>query len=154
MTPSRITWLIRKFFTGRVDGPEKWSSHSCKATTLSWASKHGLEEEHRMTLGYHGNTLDRCSQIYGRDPMSFPTGQLSRIMEAMRRGMFRPDAPHHLRFNGKAWPSKTEMSTLDKAHGPLEAKRNLVIPEPKFLVEEDSEGEEDDSPEEKIEVDD
>ena len=142
MTPSRITWFIRKWFKGRIaDDSTKWSSHSCKATTLSWASKHGLEESLRLTLGFHGDTLDRCSQIYGREPLSFPVGQLCRIMEEIRRGIFEPDAAAHRRFRGKAWPDKRDREGLDKLFGPLQAQKALVITEPKFVPEEDSDGE-------------
>jgi integrase len=45
---------------------EKVSSHSLKATTLSWMAKAGSDEHHRTILGHH-STGKKSLEIYSRD---------------------------------------------------------------------------------------
>ena len=66
-------------------------THSCKTTTLSWASKVGLSTATRRALGYHSAKDDKMVLVYSRDAMSAPVRELERVIKDVREGRFRPD---------------------------------------------------------------
>ncbi len=48
------------------------TSHSCKATVLSWAAKFGMEVGTRIFLRGHAKPKDRSVLEYSRDAMAAP----------------------------------------------------------------------------------
>ena len=67
------------------------STHSLKATTLSWASKYGLPLQDRTLLGYHVIEGASSTLHYSRDALSGPLRSLQKVMQAIRDGEFIPD---------------------------------------------------------------
>ena len=95
MSPSLGSACLRDFL--RLAGSSKSdvsgiSSHSLKATCLSWAAKAGMPRELRQILGYHivpgTMTALRCS----RDKQAELFRRLSKILSQIRNGVFNPDA--------------------------------------------------------------
>ena len=66
-------------------------THSCKTTTLSWASKAGLSTATRRALGSHSASDDKMVLVYSRDAMSAPVRELESVIKDVREGRFRPD---------------------------------------------------------------
>lgn len=47
-----------------LEGEQRTSSHSFKATTLAWASRFGMEEDARVLLGHHEHQSTRPIKLY------------------------------------------------------------------------------------------
>jgi hypothetical protein len=80
-----------------LDGHDKFavsrvSSHSLKATCLSWCSKAGVSREHRQVLGYHVVPGTQSVLHYSRDEQAEPLRQLSAVLLNIRLGKFDPDS--------------------------------------------------------------
>ena len=71
----------------------RFSSHSCKATVLSWSSKFGLDEYTRSVLGRHVSATVSSSALYARDLCIEPVRKLQELIKQIATGVFRPDAP-------------------------------------------------------------
>ena len=67
------------------------SSHSCKATCLSWMSKIGAPKEDRDILGRHVSALKGAGPLYARDLLSSPLRKLDETIDLIRRSVFLPD---------------------------------------------------------------
>lgn len=65
----------------------KISSHSCKATMLSFLAKRGAPIEDRLVLGYHSNKL-RVAMTYSRDSSARPLALLSHMLKEIREPIF------------------------------------------------------------------
>ena len=76
------------------------SSHSLKATCLSFAAKFGAGMDDRLQLGYHAGGESKMGLVYGRDGASGPLRVLEGILRAIREDRFRPDATRSGRFAG------------------------------------------------------
>ena len=77
------------------------TSHSLKATGLSWATKFGLSEYDRAVLGRHSHSssTSSASAIYARD-LAFPSvKKFEGVLSAIFDKSFRPDAPRSLYFD-------------------------------------------------------
>ena len=73
------------------------SLHSCKATCLSYLSKHGASWEDRAILG--GHCMGHSSTItYSRDAMARPLIVLNDMLRDVRQNVFLPDATRSGRF--------------------------------------------------------
>ena len=69
------------------------SSHSLKATTLSWCAKFGVAKLDRDILGYHMSPQASSAGLhYSRDEQSGPLRKLISVVEAIRSGEFNPDS--------------------------------------------------------------
>ena len=67
------------------------SSHSCKATCLSWLSKIGVQKEDRDILGRHVSALQGAGPLYARDLLASPLRKLDETIDLIRRSVFLPD---------------------------------------------------------------
>ena len=76
------------------------TSHSCKCTLLSWASKRGLPWEDRMILGGHTMAF-KSALVYSRDSLGRPLRMLERLLMEVRCQAFVPDASRSGRFPGR-----------------------------------------------------
>ena len=68
------------------------SSHSCKATTISFFAKHGMGEEDRKILSYHLSKGSSTIKSYSRDVMIAPLRQMAMILDEIRVGSFLPSS--------------------------------------------------------------
>jgi hypothetical protein len=68
------------------------SSHSLKATCLSWAAKGGLSRETRQILGYHIAQGAKTALHYSRDEQAEPLRKLSMLLAQIRNKEFDPDS--------------------------------------------------------------
>ena len=84
-------WL-RKLLRGKmeIDPCERISSHSCKATLLSYAAKRGIDVADRLQLGYHTGQF-RMSMVYSRDGASASLLILEKLLGEIRQKTFLPD---------------------------------------------------------------
>lgn len=78
--------------------PNTLRSHSLKATPLSWAAKYGLSLTTRRTLGHHSDPGAKSADLYARDPMGAPVGELTKVLRDIKRQHFLPDRPRTGRF--------------------------------------------------------
>ena len=93
-------WL-RKLFACD-DGPgesgaTRTSSHSLKATFLSYAAKYGLPVPDRLLLGYHSSHM-RMAMVYSRDGAASSLLLLEKLIKAIYTGSFKPDSARSGRF--------------------------------------------------------
>lgn len=86
---------VSRWLVTALDIPEtskrSISSHSCKATCLSWMSKIGATKEVRDILGRHVSALEGAGPLYSRDLLSSPLRQLDETIDLIRRSVFMPD---------------------------------------------------------------
>ena len=88
------------------------SSHSLKATTLSWCSKIGIDEADRALLGYH---MVKGSSVhsYSRDSLAGPLRKLESVLTDIRRSRFDPDATRSGRWIHESSSSESDSEDLE-----------------------------------------
>ena len=94
-----VAALLGRF--GLLAEGRRLTSHSCKCTLLSWASKFGIAWDDRLVLGGHVGHL-RSAITYSRDAMSRPLQMVEEMLTAIRRGTFKPDETRSGRFVAEA----------------------------------------------------
>ena len=67
------------------------TSHSLKATCLSWAAKAELPRDQRRLLGRHASAIQDSDSVYARDLAFAPAQALQRVIILIRDGHFTPD---------------------------------------------------------------
>ena len=99
-------------------GPEPlpYTSHSFKATTLSYLAKMGCRFTDRLALGYHVGQISMALR-YSRDGASSPLRVLEDCLEKIRSGCFRPDETRSGRFV-EASTEKTDVPVKVETTGP------------------------------------
>ena len=75
----------------------KASTHSAKATLLSWAAKRGFTIEDRLMLGYH-SIAGTMALTYSRDAAARELRLLEGLLSEVRVGSFPPDMTRSGRF--------------------------------------------------------
>ena len=103
--------------------PDETTSHSLKATTLVWAARFGIDDNHRTILGHHslkGNSM----ACYSRDVLSLPLRHLCTMLDSIKRGLYRPDQTRsgwmrgdHLGASGETVPLEPEVGTGEPEAG-------------------------------------
>lgn len=83
---------------GHSGNAEVISSHSLKATCLSWCAKFGLTPSTRSMLGRHASCINDTFAIYSRDLMVAPAVELQGVIDRIADGSFAPDAPRSMFF--------------------------------------------------------
>ena len=78
-------------FIGLLFPNASLSSHSCKCTCLTWASKYGLSLPDRNILGRHADATRDTSAVYSRDLCAPAVLSLQKVIDAIRGGSFNPD---------------------------------------------------------------
>ena len=68
-----------------------YTSHSMKATFLSWAGKTGLKQSIKQALGGHSKPGDRMVDLYSRDRQAEPLRQLGHVLLWVSSNAFLPD---------------------------------------------------------------
>ena len=86
-------WL-RCLLFGRPDAikDRRVTSHSMKATCLSFAAKYGVGISDRLLLGYHTSGDARVALLYSRDSNAHPLRILESALKDIRLDNFRPDS--------------------------------------------------------------
>ena len=87
-------WLS-SLLIGRDD--LRTTSHSLKATMLSYCAKYGFSHQDRLALGGHSHP-GKMADTYGRDALARPLRLLGVVVEAIRNKEFMPDASRAGRF--------------------------------------------------------
>lgn len=82
---------------GLVDEARRLSSHSSKATLLSYLAKWGADIPTREILGGHSSRL-KTVLTYSRDSLGAPLRTLDSMLGQIRSGSFRPDELRSGRF--------------------------------------------------------
>lgn len=93
-------WLREILLAGGADAAHTMSvsSHSCKATVLSWAAKRGVPISIRRLMGHHVPPGDQSALNYSRDAMSEPLQAVVDILDDIHTGKFDPDAQRSARI--------------------------------------------------------
>eukprot|EP00435_Cladocopium_sp_Y103_P023154 s3929_g5.t1 len=110
------SWI--RMILGRADllGPDaRLSSHSCKATLLSYLAKYGASIPDREILGGHTSRL-KSVITYSRDSVASPLRTLCNMLQMMRDGTFRPDCTRSGYFISMV---KQEAITIEDSVEPL-----------------------------------
>jgi hypothetical protein len=89
LSPGEVTNILRGFLKSD-DG--SLTSHSLKATTLSWAAKAEIPREQRRILGRHASTVQCADSFYSRDMSIGPVNSLKKVIDKIRDGECCPDA--------------------------------------------------------------
>jgi hypothetical protein len=93
-------WLVRRLSCSEVTlvlrgllgcSDPDLTSHSLKATCLSWAAKAELPRDQRRLLGRHASAIQDSDSVYARDLAFAPAQALQRVIILIRDGHFTPD---------------------------------------------------------------
>jgi hypothetical protein len=91
---------------------EDVSSHSLKATTLSWLAKAGCDPHHRTVLGHHSSGKGSL-EVYSRDMLSAPLRTLEEALRQIRIGALCPDLTRSGHIREPSKPDCKDASTED-----------------------------------------
>ena len=64
------------------------STHSCKATCISWCAKHDVSPEHREILARHSKASQGPTALYSRDLITAALRSLVSVIEAIKKQHF------------------------------------------------------------------
>ena len=120
---------------GHHSALEDVGSHSCKATTLSWCAKAGVNLISRSLLGYHSVKQFGTVLVYSRDAMAQPLRELDAVLNEIRSKAFLPDETRSGRLIKK---SRIDENQASAAIDPYQSEPPVVVEEP-FLDEPSSE---------------
>eukprot|EP00435_Cladocopium_sp_Y103_P001622 s4577_g1.t1 len=76
------------------------STHSAKATLLSWLAKSNVDINLRRLAGYHVKPGDKSALEYSRDAAAPVLRQIEAVFISIRAEFFRPDRPRSSRWSG------------------------------------------------------
>ena len=103
---SEVSALLRRFVGADEPGSAVEvplvSSHSLKATTLSWAARFGLSPAVRSLLGRHSSCLNETFAVYSRDLLVGPVAELQRMIDSIANDEFFPDLQRSCFFRATA----------------------------------------------------
>lgn len=88
-------WLREILYVQGFSGDlELYSSHSLKATALSWTAKSGtMTYEERLTQGHHCSPKHGMALLYSRDALAEILTKVARVVSAISRSVLNPDLP-------------------------------------------------------------
>ena len=102
------------------------TTHSLKATPLSWATKSGhFSKDEKRVLGHHAAPDEKMIVTYGRDVMTPVLAKLQHLVDAIRSDQFDPDLPRAARLSTLVQKLRRLTSCLDLSVG-SETLRNLM----------------------------
>eukprot|EP00435_Cladocopium_sp_Y103_P068717 s1151_g32.t1 len=92
-TSQEMNTFMKKLFAGEGISLEgrRISTHSCKATVISWCAKHDVSPEHRAILARHSTSVQGATALYSRDLITAAMRSLDKVLEAIRMQTFFPD---------------------------------------------------------------
>ena len=151
ISTKEVAGLVRLILgkRGLAVGERRVSSHSGKATMLSFLAKYGAELTVREILGGHVSHLQSVIR-YSRDALAEPLRVLSRMLRDVRAGIFVPDATRsgYFRevapeFSDPLAPSMVEISDEETVKVELPETVDQADPEPEVDLDTDSSSDED-----------
>ena len=95
MTTCEATCWIHELLEPAIGSmaASKFSSHSCKATILTWAAMTDLfSREERTLLGHHVEAQTRSSTTYSRDALVMLQYKVCKLISLIKTGRLKPDA--------------------------------------------------------------
>ena len=95
MTTCEATCWIHELLEEELGAKEalKFSSHSCKATLLTWAGMTNIfSREERTLLGHHVEAQTRSSTTYSRDSQVMLQYKVSKLITMIKTDKLKPDA--------------------------------------------------------------
>ena len=102
MSTGELSLYLREFLVAsQIDLPpaSRVSSHSSKATMLSWLAKFGgISLEDRRIAGHHLDPASRSPLTYSRDELCRLMKIFSDILRKIRAGQFKPDDSRVMRL--------------------------------------------------------
>lgn len=119
---AEVSNILRSFLgidvADKTRDEEIVSSHSLKATLLSWAAKFGLSSQTRSLLGRHTSCLNETFAIYSRDLACAPVAELQKVIDAVHGGTFSPDCERSKFFKQPVFEPASELGApVKKEHG-------------------------------------
>ena len=93
ITSQELNKFMKNLFLagGRTIVGRKVTTHSFKATSLSWCSKLGVTPEDRAVLARHASSVKGATPLYSRDLISSAMRVFVGMLEAIRAQTFFPD---------------------------------------------------------------
>jgi hypothetical protein len=94
MTANQTTDIMRQMLVqggATASEVEVYTSHSCKATVLSWMAKAGVKIADRRLLGGHAKPGEFTTLEYSRDALAGPLAAVANVYKHIREGRFAPD---------------------------------------------------------------
>jgi len=129
MTTSEGSIFLREILRNEGEKVEGLSTHSLKATILSWASKAQMNIEDRRLLGHHVDRNQVSPLTYSRDALSGPLERLWLVLQKVKTGQFLPDesrASRAIRFISSISASSTSID--ESRRGPdTEAEASSTV---------------------------
>ena len=89
--------LLLTFGNSSILDRTRPTTHSCKATILSWCCKFGMNKEYRRILGHHLAPGEVRILTYSRAALDVPLERVSRMLRAINEGVFDPDSSRLIR---------------------------------------------------------
>ena len=93
MSSQQITKWLRETLGGAFPESSRLSSHSLKATGLTWAASAGVALDTRRLLAHHVHDSARSTETYSRDVLAPAARIFEEVLLAIRDGGFVPDNP-------------------------------------------------------------
>ena len=87
------------------------SSHSLKATVLSWLRKYGVDPFHSKVAGYHAIKGEGSMFSYARDNVSATLRVIDEVLDAVKTGQFQLDSTRSGYFDLSKVPDEKPVST-------------------------------------------
>ena len=102
MSPQHLTAWLRDTLSPNFPDAQRLSSHSLKATGLTWAASAGVPLDTRRLLAHHVHDSARSTETYSRDVVTPAARVLEEVMLAVKDGAFCPDNPRGRQFKEKS----------------------------------------------------
>ena len=103
-----------------------YSSHSLKATCLSWVSKAGnMTLQERLWLGHHETEEGKMAITYARDALVGALIKLRQVVEAIKSGLFDPDLPRAERIAQATGKTFDPVTIAEKSPVEVETEQRL-----------------------------
>ena len=116
-------WLMELLVMGGDSSGSKRTTHSLKATLLSWAAKYGMTLDFRRLLGHHSHPTLKSILTYSRDALAEPLAQVWQMLTDIINNVFNPEAPRIRRIIGNT-------GQLHKKQRTETSSASACIPEP------------------------
>eukprot|EP00435_Cladocopium_sp_Y103_P018003 s993_g4.t1 len=109
---------------------DQYSSHSLKATCLSWVSKAGgMTLQERLWLGHHETEEGKMALTYARDALVGALIKLRLVVESIRRGLFDPDLTRAERVSQATGTTIDPKTIAEKSNVEVETEKRLCTEE-------------------------
>ena len=141
---SRILRALLRHAGEKEDQVAGVSTHSLKATVLSWLRKWGADPFHSKVAGYHSIQGEGSMFSYARDNVAATLRVIDDMLDQIRSGVFNPDSTRSGYFDLRrskdaGGPSRINSSNCQPTNLPACALQDQDVPSPEQYCE-DTEG--------------